>query len=457
MESDQSGPATGSSDSNSDKLIPEWGESADNQIIYFALALIAAAALLGYGCTRLSGDNPAAEVLSGIETGNTDVDLSVVASAYGIRADHEDGEATLRGEVASEELRDEAGEAALAVEGIESVDNRLTIAEDGDSEAPTTTEVPEVVDPGSLSPEVDAAVAQFAGVNGSASLDSAILEGVVDTQSQSDEAESLALAVPGIESVQNRLRVLQPDVQTALAGAKVQSADAEVTDAVAIARGFVGNELEREAALNAAGSVPGISSVQDELIVVEPGVTQALSDAGVVNGLATVSTTDDGVIQAVLTGEVGSEEARAAAVAAAAAIPGVGDVVDMVEIVGPSADDVSESVNEIFEADPIQFASGSSTILDVSFVTLDEAVLALNAAPEDATFEVQGFTDVAGPTDANLRLSQSRADAVREYLIAQGVADGKLTAVGYGETQQFAPGTDAADLEANRRVQIAAN
>ena len=53
-----------------------------------------------------------------------------------------------------------------------------------------------------------------------------------------------------------------------------------------------------------------------------------------------------------------------------------------------------------------------------------------------------------------MSLSQRRADAVREYLIAKGVAPDKLTAVGYGETRLVNPGASgsAQGAEWNRRV-----
>lgn len=66
--------------------------------------------------------------------------------------------------------------------------------------------------------------------------------------------------------------------------------------------------------------------------------------------------------------------------------------------------------------------------------------------------ELQGHTDSSGSDDYNLKLSQRRALAVRDYLIAQGVPSGQLEARGYGETQPIASNATAEGRALNRRV-----
>jgi len=66
--------------------------------------------------------------------------------------------------------------------------------------------------------------------------------------------------------------------------------------------------------------------------------------------------------------------------------------------------------------------------------------------------EVQGHTDSTGSERYNLQLSQRRAEAVREYLIAQGVAPGQVEARGYGEMQPIADNSTAEGRARNRRV-----
>ena len=54
-------------------------------------------------------------------------------------------------------------------------------------------------------------------------------------------------------------------------------------------------------------------------------------------------------------------------------------------------------------------------------------------AEGDSNVEAEGFADVEVPCPANITLSQQRADAVRDYLVQQGVDSGRLSTVGHGE------------------------
>jgi OOP family OmpA-OmpF porin len=68
--------------------------------------------------------------------------------------------------------------------------------------------------------------------------------------------------------------------------------------------------------------------------------------------------------------------------------------------------------------------------------------------------EVQGHTDSSGSDRYNLSLSERRAQAVRAYLIDQGVSSGQVEARGYGESQPIADNSTAAGRARNRRVDM---
>jgi outer membrane protein OmpA-like peptidoglycan-associated protein len=72
----------------------------------------------------------------------------------------------------------------------------------------------------------------------------------------------------------------------------------------------------------------------------------------------------------------------------------------------------------------------------------------------DLHVEVEGHTDSTGTPEFNQRLSQERADAVREFLLEQGAKTGDIDARGFGEDQPVATNDTAAGRQLNRRVDL---
>ena len=68
--------------------------------------------------------------------------------------------------------------------------------------------------------------------------------------------------------------------------------------------------------------------------------------------------------------------------------------------------------------------------------------------------QVEGHTDNTGSDEFNQKLSEQRATSTREYLIKQGLAEGSITAEGFGETTPIAENNTAAGRQQNRRVEI---
>jgi len=72
----------------------------------------------------------------------------------------------------------------------------------------------------------------------------------------------------------------------------------------------------------------------------------------------------------------------------------------------------------------------------------------------DRTLEIEGYTDSTGSDEYNQGLSQRRADAVRDFLIANGIAGDRIVARGYGEAYPVATNTTEAGRLQNRRVEV---
>jgi outer membrane protein OmpA-like peptidoglycan-associated protein len=102
----------------------------------------------------------------------------------------------------------------------------------------------------------------------------------------------------------------------------------------------------------------------------------------------------------------------------------------------------------------IHFASGRTRIIVDSLATLDEVIDVLVNHSEIKKVRIEGHTDSVGRDSHNLSLSQKRAEAVREYLVQQGIAASRLTAKGFGETKPIAPNSTRRGREQNRRVEF---
>jgi outer membrane protein OmpA-like peptidoglycan-associated protein len=72
----------------------------------------------------------------------------------------------------------------------------------------------------------------------------------------------------------------------------------------------------------------------------------------------------------------------------------------------------------------------------------------------DVKVQVSGYTDNIGDDDANLRLSQKRADKIKSYLVLKGIARDRITATGRGETSFIATNADKYGREKNRRIEL---
>lgn len=116
---------------------------------------------------------------------------------------------------------------------------------------------------------------------------------------------------------------------------------------------------------------------------------------------------------------------------------------------------VEEKVKEVFTRalQGIQFETGSNRIRSSSKTILGEVVSIMQENPA-YKLTIAGHTDSVGSSTSNQSLSQRRADAVKFYLINNGVPADRLTAIGYGESQPTASNDTKAGRRQNRRVAL---
>lgn len=118
-----------------------------------------------------------------------------------------------------------------------------------------------------------------------------------------------------------------------------------------------------------------------------------------------------------------------------------------------SKDDVQSLVNNIFITDKISFERRSAEPTEKSKVLIENLSNILKQNPK-FTIEVGGHTDSRGNKELNKKISQDRANRVKEILESFGVDKDRIKAVGYGNERPIAQDDENGLSEINRRVEF---
>lgn len=105
-------------------------------------------------------------------------------------------------------------------------------------------------------------------------------------------------------------------------------------------------------------------------------------------------------------------------------------------------------------AENIEFKTGSAILTEESKYLLDDVAALLNSIAW-IKLDIAGHTDNTGNADKNKKLSQERADAVKNYLVDKGLDANKMSSVGYGSERPIASNNTEAGRQRNRRVEFA--
>lgn len=106
-----------------------------------------------------------------------------------------------------------------------------------------------------------------------------------------------------------------------------------------------------------------------------------------------------------------------------------------------------------FTLDNVFFDSGKSSLRAESNKELNELAEYMALKPS-LVIEISGHTDNVGVPEANQKLSEDRANAVKQYLEKKGIAAERVTAKGYGDTQPVAYNDTPQGRQKNRRTEV---
>ncbi|WP_452230463.1 MULTISPECIES: OmpA family protein [unclassified Lacinutrix] len=121
------------------------------------------------------------------------------------------------------------------------------------------------------------------------------------------------------------------------------------------------------------------------------------------------------------------------------------------EVIAAPTAEVMATLNNY--ARTILFASAKSSFKQETYPVLQAITAILKEYPE-SNFTLEGHTDSDGPKSSNQLLSERRANAVRDYLISNGVNADRLVAAGFGEDYPIDSNATRAGKKNNRRVEV---
>jgi peptidoglycan-associated lipoprotein len=108
--------------------------------------------------------------------------------------------------------------------------------------------------------------------------------------------------------------------------------------------------------------------------------------------------------------------------------------------------------SEVLTDDSMKFGPSKAKLSTEAQARLDAFVDKLKTDNRNVYVEIQGHTDATGTKEANYRLGEERAEAVRRYLNEKGVALNRISTISYGADVPAAPNKNRAGRQANRRV-----
>ncbi|WP_300669986.1 OmpA family protein [Soonwooa sp.] len=121
---------------------------------------------------------------------------------------------------------------------------------------------------------------------------------------------------------------------------------------------------------------------------------------------------------------------------------------------GAEVERVGEGIKVTLHENTVNFDFNSSNLTTLAKSNLDKLVTVLSNNP-DTNINIYGHTDSIGTDAVNMKISQQRAAAVKNYFVAHGIAASRMFTEGLGKTSPVASNDTDAGRAQNRRVEFA--
>ena len=130
------------------------------------------------------------------------------------------------------------------------------------------------------------------------------------------------------------------------------------------------------------------------------------------------------------------------------------EIVDRLEVRPPETGiELQRGLDQFVASRVVEFEFDSDQLTAEGRETVDEVAVLLSSLP-GINVEISGHTDSTGDDEFNLDLSKRRADAVRTYLVEQGLAGARFETAGFGETRPIADNETPEGRQRNRRTEF---
>ena len=106
--------------------------------------------------------------------------------------------------------------------------------------------------------------------------------------------------------------------------------------------------------------------------------------------------------------------------------------------------------------DGVYFDSGSARLKRSSFGVLNDNVAKILRSRKSLRILVVGYTDDRGSESMNQRLSERRAESVKDYFVSRGIVASRINAIGRGESYPISDNSTVSGRAENRRIELEA-